>query len=624
MAEMGPSLNALSCKLCKIKKVRCSRAMPTCERCRIHSMQCIYPERVKRKARKGPLPARTTASASSNSPISAILERLQRVEEHVRSKPDSDPSSDASKKKSLSRTSIDKPHEIRLQNATSTTCSSVSPAAASILSATATTPQTLDSPGTALADLDITALLTDAISQVQRLRLQVIAKSTLTEGVDIPTENAKEWINNYFTHMHTDAFLSLADSKLIKIIPDIIDMPHVHLDAAILVVYYGILYHGCSLPTDMSMANVIPLSKHARKIYLCCLRALPNWQREATGTTTDFMAAIFMARAAAECFDYDLSYKLYKQACEYATALNLHTLDSDDNNTPIAPEDQPRIDSDRKGFWELIGIDLFFRLIYNRPPALAAGMSSWRVNLPWLAPDSEPDMHAIPTMTFLMSSRISLILIQFFEVLEKEGSQGEEEEEEDGDERILSRVEALCGQINQIFQDWQIEDWIQQAEDTDNSFDWWMLIDVWLTGSIAIIFMLRKLNILDSSSPSPIVSDTDVPQSPLAIQASRNFLGMMHRLLARCPVLETMSIMVGYFQAFVPYGCLAGNIVRSRNPGALVADLELLESVAERVTVMAKEERDFTPLARAVQGLNGEMRKLVEADLARGERNFAI
>jgi hypothetical protein len=94
--------------------------------------------------------------------------------------------------------------------------------------------------------------------------------------------------------MHTDAFLSLADSKLIKIIPDIIDMPHVHLDAAILVVYYGILYHGCSLPTDMSIANVIPLSKHARKIYLCCLRALPNWQREATGTTTDFMAAIFM------------------------------------------------------------------------------------------------------------------------------------------------------------------------------------------------------------------------------------------------------------------------------------------------------------------------------------------
>jgi hypothetical protein len=85
-------------------------------------------------------------------------------------------------------------------------------------------------------------------------------------------------------------------------------------------------------------------------------------------------------------------------------------------------------------------------------------MSSWRVNLPWLAPDSEPDMHAIPTMTFLISSRISLILIQFFEVLEKEGSQEEEEDEDgdDDDDRILLRVEALCGQINQIFQDWQI------------------------------------------------------------------------------------------------------------------------------------------------------------------------
>jgi hypothetical protein len=170
------------------------------------------------------------------------------------------------------------------------------------------------------------------------------------------------------------------------------------------------------------------------------------------------------------------------------------------------------------------------------------------------------------------------------------------------------------------------EDWIQEAEDTDSSFDWWMLIDVWLTGSIAIIFMLRKLNILDSSSASPIVSDSDIPQSPLAIQASRNFLRMMHRLLARCPILETMSIMVGYFQAFVRYGCLAGNIVRSPNPSALVADLKLLESVAERVTIMAKEEKDFTPLARAVQNLNGEMRRLVEADAARGseEGNFSI
>lgn len=295
----------------------------------------------------------------------------------------------------------------------------------------------------------------------------------------------------------------------------------------------------------------------------------------------------------------------------------------------MTAEDKVRIDSDRKGLWELIGIDLFFRLIYNKPPALAAGLSSWRVNLPWLAPDSEPDMHAIPTMTFLLSSRISLILIQFFEVLERDGSQDEEEDDDDGG--LLPKVEELCGEIEQIFRDWQIvsprcghgsltdtsqEDWIQQAEDNDSSFDWWMLIDVWLTGNTAIIFMLRKLTILESSSPKPIVADTDIPQSPLALEASRSFLRMMLRLLARCPVLETMSIMVGYFQAFVPYGCLAGHLVRSRRPGLLVGDLELLESIAERISVMASEERDFSPLARAVQGLNAEMRRLVEQDAA--------
>lgn len=90
--------------------------------------------------------------------------------------------------------------------------------------------------------------------------------------------------------MRADAFLSLIDAKLIERIPDIIDSPFVHLDAAILVVYYGVLYHGCSLPSTVT--NKIHDIKYARQVHLCCLRSLPNWQREATGTTTDFIAAM--------------------------------------------------------------------------------------------------------------------------------------------------------------------------------------------------------------------------------------------------------------------------------------------------------------------------------------------
>lgn len=92
--------------------------------------------------------------------------------------------------------------------------------------------------------------------------------------------------------MHTEMFNSLVNRKLIELIPDLLDLPHVHLDPAILVVYYSILYHGCALSATLegSPDNL----QYLRMLYLCCLRSLPLWQREATGTTTDFIAATFM------------------------------------------------------------------------------------------------------------------------------------------------------------------------------------------------------------------------------------------------------------------------------------------------------------------------------------------
>lgn len=92
--------------------------------------------------------------------------------------------------------------------------------------------------------------------------------------------------------MHTEMFNSLVNRKLINIIPDLLELPHVHLDPAILVVYYSILYHGCALVATFEAS---PDHLHyVRMLYLCCLRSLPLWQREATATATDFIAAAFM------------------------------------------------------------------------------------------------------------------------------------------------------------------------------------------------------------------------------------------------------------------------------------------------------------------------------------------
>lgn len=82
--------------------------------------------------------------------------------------------------------------------------------------------------------------------------------------------------------------------------------------------------------------------------------------------------------------------------------------------------------------------------------------------------------------------------------------------------------------------------------------------------------------------------------------------------------------MVGFFQAFIPYSCLASNIVHSPNPSALVSDLKLLERIAEKIGDLSKEERDFTPLVRTLQGVNSELRRWTDQDCSASGRKVSM
>jgi hypothetical protein len=89
----------------------------------------------------------------------------------------------------------------------------------------------------------------------------------------------------------------LIDEKLIYLMPDLIAMDHVQVDACILVIYYCILWQGCFRLDDSSNSFISPDPRIVRQILICCLRAVFLWQREATGSITDFIAAMFMVRA---------------------------------------------------------------------------------------------------------------------------------------------------------------------------------------------------------------------------------------------------------------------------------------------------------------------------------------
>ena len=101
---------------------------------------------------------------------------------------------------------------------------------------------------------------------------------------------------------------------------------------------------------------------------------------------------------------------MHKLACEYAQTFQMHSLDSLEHTSTIG-------DDDRMGMWDLIQLDLFFRLIKNKPAAFSSSLGDWKVNMPSLSVEflRERDK-AVPTMAFIVRSRLTFILIRYFQM----------------------------------------------------------------------------------------------------------------------------------------------------------------------------------------------------------------
>jgi hypothetical protein len=143
--------------------------------------------------------------------------------------------------------------------------------------------------------------------------------------------------------------------------------------------------------------------------------------------------------------------------------------------------------------------------------------------------------------------------------------------------------------------------------------DTWTIADTLMSGYTTVIFMLRKAATAGNSSPEPICTDNDVPQSPLAFQAARHIVAVFDWLFRRFPDPGTVSFVFGGYRSYVGIGYLVKSILQAPDSSVYAEDIELLESVGGHVTYVSKLENEFTPLARAIQYLIGELRNKVEA-----------
>ncbi|KAF2420356.1 hypothetical protein EJ08DRAFT_598435, partial [Tothia fuscella] len=498
------------CENCKHRKLRCNRVLPRCTRCELREVECVYPQRVKRK----------TFTLSSRSPHAT-------------------------------------------------------PGIGSITSSIPNRHSTVGREGA--EHIDLTAILNEALDEVQARRQRTFAIRYITEDVTISKEMARNWIDCYFTMMTTDIFLGLIDRKLIELVPDLLESSHVTLDPAVLVVYFGILYHGCSLSDESDYPFGKASSKYVEKLYIACLRSIPGWQREAKGTSTDLIAALFMSRVGLASFDYKLCFSVYKDACKNAQCLNLHMLDAKED---ILLLKSATLQDYRKGVWELMHMDMFFHLLFNQPLRTSSSLEEWRVNLPQL---DVKDVQAVPATAFLFNSRITFIIARFFRVV-KEGSTDAAAQ--------LAEIESLCTETEELFDEWEIDGWIRRSSITQ--LDCWLLADSAIMGYTCIIFMLRRMIDPLAVSSGPVTSDMDIRNSPHAYNAAHHIIGLINFLMEKFSTLETMSHLFGLYQCHIPFAYLASNVRSS-------SDVEMLEKVANNIAKVTKDEADFLPLSNGLR-----------------------
>lgn len=135
---------------------------------------------------------------------------------------------------------------------------------------------------------------------------------------------------------------------------------------------------------------------------------------------------------------------MFKRAGELAQGLGIHNIDVDGGM--MGGVRNPDIsDEHRKSFWDLIQVDMFFRLMYNKPPSISG--NAWKVNLPWLDPSSQPPPQPDAAMVFLLSSRVTLLLIRFFAMLEEcSGDVGQ----------MMRKTEDMCREIKVLYDEWNL------------------------------------------------------------------------------------------------------------------------------------------------------------------------
>ncbi|EYB21358.1 hypothetical protein FG05_35108 [Fusarium graminearum] len=424
---------------------------------------------------------------------------------------------------------------------------------------------------------DILSPLNKAVDESLILGRRRLAnsKAYLMDDVTIPRETARMWVNNFF-HTNGPRFHpsvkddALIDAKLLHLLPDLMQMDHVHVDACVLVVYYCVLWQGHFVLDEVTARLKEQDPRLRRNIYISCLRAVSTWQRQASGSVTDFIAATFMAQVAAENFDFQLCWEMHRLACIWSEAMQLHNIDSNEasGQSLIATTDGGRM-----SMWNLVRMELLFRLISGKAPSFSFDLSEWRINLPSLFSEEVHLQEAVPTTAFLAGSRVTLILIRYFQF---------------GWQQSFKR----------------------------ETVDGWYLSELALVCYSSILFMLRtvsgqnhdQVHISAISEQMSLCKETE-------LQASRRIVLIVCHMIEviRLTESQSLSLALGVYYVQVAYATVVAHVLDKPKAATVGNDLLQLKRFGSCINEVASTASEFVPFARTLRSVQAQL----EAQVAR-------
>ncbi|KAF4547750.1 Regulatory protein GAL4-like protein [Elsinoe fawcettii] len=546
----------LSCDVCRRSKLRCTKDKPKCARCRVTGSDCTYSERKKRKAR-------------TRKPLDKLLERLEKLESHISSgKPQAPP---------IHTRSTSASNEVLDQSASPDTPITDPP-----LGDAGYLPDVVDLPDFS-NDLSIPSLVPTPISCASPFSPAATDESS--NAIALPKNVAERWLKKALEVTFFEAFLGLVDYDVIKVMPGIVDSPHVSFDPSMKIVYWFLIFQGWTMEDGAQ----VQYRSWGSKVYKYCLRLAQDWSKKETASGLDFTAAILLSWIATENFDRRSAWKAHCQACQLAMKMGLNEYE----NSPEAKEDsQDLADSKRVLFWQLLFSECMFRIFFQKPAVITA--KPWRVDLPSASLAAiEEKKEACLATSFIVCSRLTLIVLQSFDILDNENlTIGQARE---GVARSVKEVASVLA-------DWKISESIQIAA---SSIERWVYADSYIYGHSLIVFWERKLGELSHAGPSQV-----------AVESSRAVLHTilkvteMDAMTTDFDMMYSGSVSLISFYPMLAFFHLYNLILLDADGETSELDSKLLESFAHIMVegVRARGLDDVMPFAESILQMSKEGR----------------